>query len=71
VLIIDAGLYACGDDTGPLEILARLRLSNWIRRLWTFQEGYFAKSIYLLVGSTPRSWKSLVEAASQLPREGY
>jgi hypothetical protein len=71
VLIIDSGLCTCDDETGVLEILARLRLSNWIRRLWTYQEGYFAKSIYLLVGSTPRSWASIVDAASKLPNAGY
>jgi hypothetical protein len=71
VLIIDSGLDACDDNTSTLEVLARLRLSNWIRRLWTFQEGQFAKSIYLLVGSTPRSWEQLTEVANRLPREGY
>ena len=71
VLVIDADLYSCNDNTGPLEILARLRLSNWIRRLWTFQEGFFAKSIYLLVGATPRSFDAIVEAARELPQKGY
>jgi len=71
VLIIDSGLSACDDNIGTLEALARLRLSNWIRRLWTFQEGYFAKTIYVLIGSTPRLWNSLIDAAGKLPREGY
>jgi hypothetical protein len=71
VLIIDSGLDACDDNTSTLEVLARLRLSNWIRRLWTFQEGQFAKSVYLLVGSTPRSWEELTDVANRLPREGY
>ena len=71
VLIIDSGLSACNDNIGTLEVLARLRLSNWIRRLWTFQEGYFAKTIYVLIGSTPRLWNSLIDAAGKLPREGY
>ena len=54
VLVIDSGLCMCSDNTSRLEILARLRLCDWIRRLWTFQESYFAQSLYLLVSSTPR-----------------
>ena len=70
VLVFDSGLYHCDDSISALEVLARLRLSNWFRRLWTYQEGYFAQTLYILVGSTPRSWSSLVQTARELPSEG-
>ncbi|KAH8894301.1 hypothetical protein GQ53DRAFT_821386 [Thozetella sp. PMI_491] len=62
ILLVDSDLDACDDDAGALEVLCRLRLSNWIRRLWTFQEGRFARRIYLLVGSRPRLLIDMVEA---------
>lgn len=71
VVIIDSGLSACCDATDTLEILARFRLSNWIRRLWTIQEGLFASSLYLLVGSTPISLSLLIAKVISLPRNGF
>lgn len=71
VLVIDSGLSTCDESTHVLEILARFRLSNWIRRLWTIQEGLFAREIFLLVGAVPISLCSLVSEAKRLPRDGF
>ena len=51
VLVLDSELAAC-KDTDPQRVLARLWLSSWTRRLWTFQEGYFAKDLLFLVGDS-------------------
>jgi hypothetical protein len=61
VLVIDSEVVACPETAHPLEILARIRLSNWNRRLWTLQEGYFGRSVYFLVGSTAISLQNLFE----------
>jgi hypothetical protein len=61
VLVIDSEVVACPETAPPLEILARIRLSNWNRRLWTLQEGYFGRSVYFLVGSTAISLPELFE----------
>jgi hypothetical protein len=71
VLIIDSGLGACNESTEVFEILARFRLSNWIRRLWTIQEGLFATATYLLIGATPVSLSFLISKAKRLPHEGF
>ena len=49
VLVLDANLFAnssasCRSD--PTELLMRITSTNWMRRLWTLQEGVLAKSLY-------------------------
>jgi hypothetical protein len=61
VLVIDSEVVACPETAHPLEVLARIRLSNWNRRLWTLQEGYFGRSVYFLVGSAAISLQNLFE----------
>jgi hypothetical protein len=45
VLVFDSGLSACSKAADPIEIVLRVTMSNWFRRLWTFQEALFAQSI--------------------------
>lgn len=63
VLVIDSEVAACTKQTEAYEILARIRLSNWLRRLWTLQEGYFAKSLYFLIGKTPVAFVNIIRDA--------
>lgn len=63
VLVLDSELVAC-KDTDPRRVLARLWLSTWIRRLWTFQEGYFAKDLLFLVGDSIVSIVTLISDAT-------
>jgi hypothetical protein len=60
VLVIDAEVAACSMSTDPLEILLRICLSNWLRRLWTVQEGVFAKSLHFLITTETISFSELL-----------
>jgi hypothetical protein len=60
VLVIDAEVAACSASTDPLEILLRICLSNWLRRLWTVQEGVFAKSLHFLITKETISFAELL-----------
>lgn len=71
VLLVDSELCLCDDSMDALQVLSRLSLSNWVRRLWTFQEGLFAKDLYILVGSTPRSLADLVEETKAVAGDSF
>lgn len=61
VLVIDAEVAACSMETDPMEILVKICLSNWLRRLWTLQEGVFAKSLHFLVTKETISFLDLLQ----------
>ena len=63
VLVIDSEIVAsCSKASSPTDILIRVSLSNWVRRLWTLQEGVFANSIHFLVSDGTVSFASLLQA---------
>lgn len=47
VLVLDAWLQEIPSTAPLLDILARLYQSNWLKRLWTHQEGFLAKQIFI------------------------
>ncbi|KAJ7249221.1 hypothetical protein B0H12DRAFT_701482 [Mycena haematopus] len=46
VLVFDAGIQKLSRSSTPHEKAISLYMSNWVHRLWTFQEGMFAKRLY-------------------------
>ncbi|KAF7374401.1 Heterokaryon incompatibility [Mycena sanguinolenta] len=46
VLVFDAGIQKLSHSSTPHEKAATLYMSNWVHRLWTFQEGMFAQRLY-------------------------
>lgn len=46
VLVFDAGLQQLSRSSTPHEKAISLYMSNWVHRLWTFQEGMFAKKLF-------------------------
>lgn len=46
VLVLDLGLMQHALPDSPLEIFARIAVSNWNRRLWTFQEAAMSARIH-------------------------
>lgn len=47
VLAIDSSLLRISKDAHPVELYIRLKLSTWMRRLWTLQEGILAKDTFV------------------------
>src|SRR5579862_6073519 len=46
VLVLDSDLLQISRDSPPLELYMRVKLSRWIGRLWTLQEGLMAKHTF-------------------------
>ncbi|KAF8173737.1 hypothetical protein K438DRAFT_1849887 [Mycena galopus ATCC 62051] len=46
VLVFDEGIQKLSRVSTPHEKAISLYMSNWVHRLWTFQEGMFAKQLY-------------------------
>ncbi|KAJ6512733.1 hypothetical protein C8R45DRAFT_961195 [Mycena sanguinolenta] len=46
VLVFDAGIQKLSRSSTPHEKAASFYMSNWVHRLWTFQEGMFAQRLY-------------------------
>lgn len=63
VLVLDSEVAACVESTDRQILLARICLSNWIRRLWTLQEGYFAKDLLFLVDKAAISIRDILRDA--------
>lgn len=65
VLVIDSGVAAsCSKSSSATEIILHVTLSNWIRRLWTLQEGVFANAIHILVSDGTVSLASVLQQKS-------
>ncbi|KAL4969452.1 uncharacterized protein BDV14DRAFT_165955 [Aspergillus stella-maris] len=46
VLVLDNWLQQIRSDAHPLDVIARVYQSNWLKRLWTHQEGFLPKLLY-------------------------
>jgi hypothetical protein len=46
VVVLDSELLQCSKDASMLELYTRIKLSGWMRRLWTLQEGVLAYDVY-------------------------
>lgn len=47
ILVLDSWLQQIQSDAPMLDIVTYMYQSNWVRRLWTHQEGYLAPTIYV------------------------
>ncbi|KAK2616388.1 hypothetical protein QQS21_000629 [Conoideocrella luteorostrata] len=45
VLVLDKEILSGSKDARPMERVVRVVLSTWMRRLWTFQEGFLAQDL--------------------------
>lgn len=64
VLVLDRSLEIYNLETvGPLEAAMRIFTSPWWRRLWTFQEAFFAKSLLIVFRDNVIDLRDLMEAA--------
>ncbi|KAL3459181.1 hypothetical protein BJX64DRAFT_206673 [Aspergillus heterothallicus] len=46
VLVLDDWIQEVPSSAPPLEILARIYTSNWLKRLWTHQEGFLPPTLW-------------------------
>ncbi|KAL5043094.1 hypothetical protein BDW71DRAFT_216537 [Aspergillus fruticulosus] len=46
VLVLDDWLQEIRSDAPPLDLITRIYQSNWIKRLWTHQEGFLPKALW-------------------------
>ncbi|KAL2830169.1 hypothetical protein BJY01DRAFT_240459 [Aspergillus pseudoustus] len=46
VLVLDEWIEKIRSDTSPLEMIARIYTSNWLKRLWTHQEGFLPPALW-------------------------
>jgi hypothetical protein len=65
VLVLDKGLLCVSSNASVLEIYLRLKLSNWMRRLWTFQEGTVGKTIAVQLLDGTRDFSYIDNAMRQ------
>jgi hypothetical protein len=47
ILVLDSWIQRIQSDAPMLDIVTCLYQSNWVRRLWTHQEGYLAPAVYV------------------------
>ena len=62
VLVIDAGLKSLSTTTtSPFQLAISIAASKWWTRLWTLQEGVFAKALYFQCFDTARSPADVIQ----------
>ncbi|KAL4990675.1 hypothetical protein BDW68DRAFT_153686, partial [Aspergillus falconensis] len=59
VLVLDAWMQSIQPSSTPIERCARLYSSNWIRRLWTLQEGTLNRNVFF-------QWEGKAETSEAL-----
>ena len=68
VLALDSGLLSYSCSAPSLELCVRLKLSTWMRRLWTFQEAILPKEVHVRFSDGART---LQDIAQSLQRDEY
>ena len=66
VLVLDGELLLCNKDASMLELYTRIKLSGWMRRLWTLQEGMLAYDTFFQFNNGARS---LIQIVTNLREE--
>jgi hypothetical protein len=69
VLILDAWLQEIPSTTPMIYILARLYQSNWLKRLWTHQEGFLPRKAYIQFSDRALDLESISSEDSTLRAE--
>ncbi|KIA75696.1 hypothetical protein HK57_00512 [Aspergillus ustus] len=61
VLVLDEWIEKIPSDTSPLELIARIYTSNWLKRLWTHQEGFLPSALWFQFADRAVEIKDLSE----------
>lgn len=65
VLVLDKSLLAVSSSASTLEIYLRLKLSQWMKRLWTLQEGVLGEEVIFQLLDGTKKLKDLDTAMVQ------
>ncbi|KAF7155936.1 hypothetical protein CNMCM6106_007848 [Aspergillus hiratsukae] len=69
VLVLDKVIQRMPSTAPALDKVARLYLSNWIKRLWTHQEGFLPSTVYIQFSDRPVELHALAEEFITYNRE--
>lgn len=69
VLVLDKFIQKIPSTAPALDKVARLYLSNWIKRLWTHQEGFLPSLVYIQFSDRPVELRALAEEFMTYNRE--
>jgi hypothetical protein len=69
VLILDEWLRQIPSTSPKPVVLARTYQSNWIKRLWTHQEGFFPKQLFVQFSDKALSMATIVDMAKEYEKE--
>lgn len=69
VLILDEWLRQIPSTSPKPVILARTYQSNWIKRLWTHQEGFFPKQLFVQFSDTAVKMETIYAMAGEYEKE--
>lgn len=62
VWVLDAEIMQCSKNDSYEEVMVRISCSQWLRRLWTLQEGAFAKNLVFELKDSTSYLNSLAES---------
>lgn len=69
VLVLDSAILSNQvETTDPFQLLISVRTSNWVRRLWTFQEGAIARSLQFQFADIALTLGDIVDAVIEASR---
>jgi hypothetical protein len=70
VLVLDSTiLLNKAKTTDPFQLLISIRISNWVRRLWTFQEGAIARSLQFQFAETALDLGDIITAVIETSKD--
>lgn len=65
VLALDSALLSASKDASATELYIRLKLSSWMRRLWTFQEAVLPSEVHIQFSDGTRTLRNIAESIRQ------
>ena len=68
VLVLDKEILSGSKNARPRERVARIVLSTWMRRLWTFQEGFLAQDLLFQFRNGPCLLEDIWRAEENTPQ---
>ncbi|THH14385.1 hypothetical protein EUX98_g9618, partial [Antrodiella citrinella] len=68
VLVLEASVEAMSSHASVIEKTLAIYTTKWLRRLWTYQEGSLAKTLYFQLQDGAQEMQTFIDDATQLSR---